>query len=95
MRNIISLAHISLDGFLAGRPLMSASLKPNLPALLEGRPPGTWVVLNPEMSRVLWAARTPEAAIRKARVKPVTSTGRRSRRPVVLQVPDPSMVCFF
>ena len=74
---------------------MSASAKPNLSALLEGRPAGTWVVLNPQMSKVLGAARTPEAAIRKAHVKPVTSMGMGSRRPVVLQVPDPSMVCFF
>lgn len=71
---------------------MSASAKPNLSALLEGRPAGSWVVLNPQMSKVLGAARTPEAAIRKAHVKPVTRVG---RRPVVLQVPDPSMVCFF
>jgi len=74
---------------------MTASAKPNLSTLLEGRPAGTWVVLNPEMSKVLGAARTPEAAIRKARVKPVSSTGTGNRRPVVLQVPDPSMVCFF
>jgi len=72
---------------------MSAA-KPNLSALLEGRPAGSWVVLNPQMSRVIGAARTPEEAIRKAHVKPVTST-RLGRRPVVLQVPDPSMVCFF
>jgi hypothetical protein len=74
--------------------IMSASAKPNLSALLEGRPAGTWVVLNPQMSKVLGAARTPEGAIRKAHVKPATSP-RVGRRPVVLQVPDPSMVCFF
>lgn len=75
--------------------IMSAAVKPNLSALLEGRPPGTWVVLNSEMSKVLGAARTPEEAIRKAHVKPVTSTRTVAPRPVVLQVPDPSMVCFF
>ena len=75
--------------------IMSASTKPNLSALLEGRPAGTWVVLNSQMSKVLGAARTPEEAIRKAHVKPAISTGTSSRRPVVLQVPDPSMVCFF
>jgi len=74
---------------------MSASTKPNLSALLEGRPVGTWVVLNPQMSKVLGAARTPEEAIRKAHIKSVTSTRTIGRRPVVLQVPDPSMVCFF
>ena len=74
---------------------MSASVKPNLSALLEGRPAGSWVVLNPQMSKVLGAARTPEEAIRKAHVKPVTSTRTVDRRPIVLQVPDPSMVCFF
>jgi hypothetical protein len=51
-------------------------------------------VLNPQMSKVLGAARTPEEAIRKAHVKPAPSP-RVGRRPVVLQVPDPSMVCFF
>ena len=75
--------------------IMSAAVKPNLSALLEGRPPGTWVVLNSEMSKVLGAARTPEAAIRKAHVKPVTSSRTVGSRPVVLQVPDPSLVCFF
>ena len=74
---------------------MSSSAKPNLSALLEGRPAGSWVVLNPQMSKVLGAARTPEEAIRKAHVKPVTSPRTAARRPVVLQVPDPSMVCFF
>ena len=74
---------------------MSASAKPNLSHLLEGRPAGTWVVLNPQMSKVLGAARTPEEAMRKAQVQPVTSTRTPGRRPVVLQVPDPSMVCFF
>jgi hypothetical protein len=52
------------------------------------------VVLNPQMSKVLGSARTPEEAIRKAQVKPAAST-RVGRRPVVLQLSDPSMGCFF
>jgi len=48
------------------------------------------------MSRVLSAADTPEEAIRMAHIAPPTSSDRAvGERPVMLQVPDPSMTCFF
>jgi hypothetical protein len=74
---------------------MHAPAKVKLDVLLAGQPVGTWVVLDPGMSKILGAARTPEAAMRKAHVMPVTSTRAVGERPVMLQVPDPSAVCFF
>jgi hypothetical protein len=73
---------------------MRAAAKPNLASLLAGLPAGAWAVLDPGMSKVLGAARTLEGAIRKAQVKPPTSTRAAGRLPVVVQVPDPSMGCF-
>lgn len=69
--------------------------KPALDALLAGFTVGTWVVLDPGMSRVLSAAATPEEAIEKAHISPSTSDKAVGERPVMLQVPDPSMTCFF
>ena len=69
--------------------------KNTLDALLAGFPVGTWVVLNPNMSRILGSARTPEGAMRKAHVAPTVSGSTTGKRPVMFQVPDPSMVCFF
>jgi hypothetical protein len=68
--------------------------KPALKELLANHRVGTWVVLNCEMSRVLGAGKTPARALKKANVAPVASDTK-SKRPVMLQVPDPSMVCFF
>jgi hypothetical protein len=65
-----------------------------LGALLAPHKVGTWVVLDPSMSRVLGVGRTPESAMKKAHVAPVTRDAN-TKRPVMLQVPDPSMVCFF
>ena len=67
----------------------------SLGRLLAGQRPGTWVVLDPSMSTVLSAAATPEEAIEKAHISPPTSDRAVGERPVMLQVPDPSMVCFF
>lgn len=64
--------------------------KPSLDDLLAGQPIGTWVVLDHHMSRILSAAQTVEDAIREAHIDPAID-----ERPVMLQVPDPSMVCFF
>ena len=69
--------------------------KPALDALLAGLSVGTWVVLDPGMSKVLSAATTPEEAIEKAHIPPPTSDRAVGERPVMLQVPDPSMTCFF
>jgi hypothetical protein len=65
-----------------------------LGALLAPHKVGTWVVLDPSMSRVLGAGRTPETAMKRAHVAPITRDAN-AKRPVMLQVPDPSMVCFF
>ena len=69
--------------------------KAKLDALLTSQPVGTWVVLDPEMSKILGAARTPEEAIRRAHLPPVASDRAVGKRPVMIQVPDPSMICFF
>lgn len=76
--------------------VMAATVtKPALEALLAGLTVGTWVVLDPGMSRVLSAATTPEEAIEKANIAPSTSDRAVGERPVMLQVPDPSMAYFF
>ncbi len=69
--------------------------KPALDALLVGLSVGTWVVLDPGMSKVLSVATTPEEAIEEAQISPPTSDKAVGERPVMLQVPDPSMTCFF
>ena len=66
-----------------------------LDRLLAGHRPGTWVILDPSMSRILSAAATPEEAIEMAHISPPSSERAVGERPVMLQVPDPSMVCFF
>ena len=71
----------------------AVSRVPNLPVLLAGLSAGTWVVLNPSMSRVLASGRTLAAAMRKAKISPVTSTRAVGNLPVTLQVPwKPSMI---
>lgn len=60
---------------------------PRLDKLLAGYPAGTWVVLNPRMSKVMGSARTPDAAMRKARVAPVASSRAVGKRPVLFQIP--------
>jgi hypothetical protein len=67
--------------------------RPALDALLAGHKVGTWVVLDPSMSRVLGAGRTPATAMRRAQVAPIAKNPA-AKRPVMLQVPDPSMICF-
>ena len=68
--------------------------------VLAGQRAGVWVILDPTMSRVMAAADSPEEALRLARVTPQRRVAKRDRldrrrRPVMLQVPDPSMMCFF
>ena len=62
---------------------------------MAGQPVGTWVVLDPAMSKILGAAKTPEAAMRKANISPAAAGRTGSKRPVMMRVPDPSMACFF
>lgn len=74
---------------------MAPATKPKLANLLARQRVGTWVVLDPGMSRILGAGKTPEGAMRRAQVKPSQANRPAGSRPVMLQVPDPSMVCFF
>jgi hypothetical protein len=74
---------------------MSSAVKPKLDALLTGQPVGTWVVLDASMSKILGAAKTPEEAMRKAHIPRGMSGGPGSKRPVMLQIPDPTVACFF
>jgi hypothetical protein len=69
--------------------------KPSLSTLLAGQRAGTWVVLDADMSKILSVASTPEEAIERANIEPATSDKAVGERPVMIQVPDPSMVCFF
>jgi hypothetical protein len=74
---------------------MATPAKSKLEVLLAGQPVGTWVILDPGMSKVLGAAKTPEAAMRKARLAPGLSGGPGSKRPVMMQIPDPTIACVF
>lgn len=67
---------------------------PSLSALLQGQEAGTWVVLSPDMSQILSTAKTPEEALEKAHLGPEASGKTLDERPVMVQVPDPKMVCF-
>jgi hypothetical protein len=74
---------------------VSSVRKPKLEALLAAHPPGTWLVLDPRMSRLLGAGKTPKAAMRKAHIPLGMSGGPDRKRPVILQVVDPTVACFF
>jgi hypothetical protein len=64
----------------------------SLGPVLAGQPVGTWVVLDADLKNVLGAAATPEEAIRQAQVADLSLTG---ERPVMLQIPDPGMLCLY
>jgi hypothetical protein len=74
---------------------METEKRPSLSTLLAGQAPGMWVVLTADMSRILSTASTPEEAIEKAHIPPPTSDKAVGERPVMVQVPDPTMACFF
>jgi hypothetical protein len=57
----------------------------DLSVVLAGQPAGAWVVLDPDMARVLGSGSTPEEAIRLA-IPPGVPVG---KRPVLMQVPGP------
>lgn len=78
-------------GVLGSRTL-KVPAAPRLDLLLEGIKPMSWVILDPEMTRVIASAKTPEAAIKKAKIGPVTDPD--APRPVMLQVPDPRVKFF-
>jgi len=63
-----------------------------LEILLTQHLPGTWVILDPQMSKVLGAAKTLEGAMKKAGVPKVGKASQ--KRPVAMQVQDPSMKFF-
>ena len=52
---------------------------------------GDWIVVNPEMTKVIAVGHTAEEALRKAGIK----QGQEGKRPVLMQVPDPSMTCLY
>lgn len=73
---------------------MEANKIPSLSELLEGQKAGTWVVLSPDMSQILSTAKTPEEAMERANIS-VGAPGKTiDERPVMVQVPDPAMICF-
>jgi hypothetical protein len=65
-----------------------------LDTLLAGLAAGTWVVLDPSMSRILGTARTAEGAMRKAHLPPGTAGRSGSKRPVILQIPERSVAYY-
>jgi len=65
---------------------------PSLTSVLAGQPVGTWVILDPGMTTILSTAQTPEEALRKAAIEPDSANG---KRPVMVQVSDPSLTCFY
>jgi len=69
--------------------------KLQLAAVLAGQPVGTWVVLDSGMSKVLGAAPTLEKAMEQAAIPPGLTEGPDRNRPVVLQVQDPAVACFY
>jgi hypothetical protein len=68
----------------------------NLSKILASQKPGTWIILNPRMTKLLDAGRTPEAAMKRAKISPVMSPVMKNervvgKRPVIMQVMDPSI----
>jgi hypothetical protein len=79
-----------------GADMEAGKITPTLDALLAGQPAGTWVVLDPDLSRILSAAKTAEEAIRlAAQIRPPALGEATGERPVMIQVPDLSAGCFF
>jgi hypothetical protein len=66
-----------------------------MPAPWHRRRPGTWLVLNPKMTRVLGAGPTPERAAKRAGIElkmvPASEDPGYGRRPVLMQVPPPGL----
>jgi hypothetical protein len=69
--------------------------KPKLDAVLAGQPVGTWVVLDAGMSKILGAAETLEKAMQQAEITPGLTGGPDPKRPVILQIQDPTIACFY
>jgi predicted RNase H-like HicB family nuclease len=72
--------------------------KKPLDILWKNHDPGTWVILDPTMSKVIGYGETPEEAMKKAGIPTamVKATKRNlaRKRPVIMQVLDPSMKFF-
>ena len=66
-----------------------------LAELLKKHRPGTWLVLNPKMTRVLGAGPTLERAAKRAGIElkmvPETEDPGYGKRPVLMQVPTPGL----
>ena len=73
--------------------------KKPLSVILAGQPVGMWVVLDPDMTKIIGTALTPEEALRQAGVMSESAASSFDRvigeRPVMLQVSDPKLVCFY
>lgn len=69
--------------------------QPSLGTLLGGLPVGIWVVIDPGMTKLLGSAETPEEALRKAGVNLVAVEEVAGPRPIMMQVPDPNMICLY
>jgi hypothetical protein len=55
---------------------------------------GDWVVVNSSMTEVLGEGSTPEQALESAHVDSLHQQSADSR-PLLLQVPDPSLICLY
>ena len=74
---------------------MGTELRQSLGSVLEGQPVGAWVVLDPDMTRVLASAQTPTEALLRAHLESSDFDRVIGERPVVFQVPDPNMICLY
>jgi hypothetical protein len=72
---------------------MEANGSGSLASLLVGQPPGRWVVLDSQMTKILGTAETPEEALVRAAV--FKSSESSEDRPVMVQVPDPDTTCLY
>jgi hypothetical protein len=72
--------------------------KTPLYVLLGRYSPGTWVILDPTMSNVISDGKTLKIAMKKAGIPPTLTVSqdkaRRGKRPVAMQVIDPTMSFF-
>lgn len=55
---------------------------------------GDWVVIDPSLTKILAEDATPEAALKKAGID-LGKAERDGARPVLMQVPDPSLTCLY
>jgi hypothetical protein len=78
-------------------PAVTSTPPPSLGDLLSDQTPGTWVVIDPTMTRIICAAASPEEAMERAGIKPEASTDDdgTGNHPVMIQVMDPAGLRFY